>query len=134
MPKHQLTKYFLNKWSYFDQNVQYLNKTESLKMKILYSALKDLDPEERRFLADKYRVVKKPFVADAVLAEREGLNFWRYREKRIEIESKLHQSIVKFNDLYKDQLEKAIDFDYGAKKWRETPVKDLSELLNEVFS
>jgi hypothetical protein len=109
--KNQIVKHYLIKWGYFDQNLPYLDNLEKIKMKILYLALKELKPEERQFLAGKYRVAKKPIIADAVLAVQYGLDLRTYREKRIALETKINPAIKKHATLYHDELMEAIKSD-----------------------
>ena len=110
--KNRIVKYFLNNWSYYDQNVGYLSACESIRMKILYQTLKEMDPEERKFLANKYRVAKKPIISDAVLAKQQGLSLMEYREKRIKVETRMKSILQKYEDLHEEELSKARGFVY----------------------
>lgn len=109
---NRLTKYYLRYWARFDKNMAYLSSTETIKMKILYSALKEISSEERQFLAKKYRVTKKPFIPDAELATQYGIDLKEYREKRIALETKFNPILLKYIALYQDELSKAIELEY----------------------
>lgn len=104
--RNRIVKYHLIKWTYYDNNLSYLNDAERAKMKSLYLALKELDPEERQFLAEKYRVAKKPYIPDATLAAKRGLSLKEYREKRIFLEDKLRPIIQQHDDLRHEELMK----------------------------
>lgn len=52
----RITKHYLSKWDYYERNVSKLVDIELKKAKILYEALGHLTEDERKFLANKYRV------------------------------------------------------------------------------
>lgn len=112
----QRVKYFLGKWFYFDTQLSYLDEVETVQMKILYSSLKELTPEERKFLAEKYRVPEKPYIKDAILATRIGCSLEEYKSQRINIEKKFRPIINKYVDLYKDEFSKAMDLSMASHK------------------
>jgi len=113
--RNQIVKYYLRKWGYFDKNVHYLNKVDSVKMKTLYSALMELSADERFFLAEKYRVGEKQFIPDSILAAQHEMDLKGYRVKRIALENKLNPVLKKHIDLYKNELKVAIKLDYQRK-------------------
>lgn len=91
MSTQRQVQHYLIQWYYFDNNINYLNELQRKKMKTLYKGLKELDPEERNLLAAKYRVEKKPFIKDSVVAESFGMTEKEYRDKRVAIEGKLRR-------------------------------------------
>lgn len=98
---NQRAKYFLMNWTHYDKNITHLSEVEQRNMKILYSALKELDQEERRFLADKYRVepdkrTGKRFKKDSIVAEEYGIPEKEYRERRFALETKFNNIIMKY--------------------------------------
>ncbi|WP_145524124.1 hypothetical protein [Virgibacillus sp. SK37] len=78
-------------------------------MKILYSSLRELTPDQRNLLAEKYRVKKQPYIRDDVLAEKRGLSLSEYRKVRNYIERRLHPIILKNNEKYEDEFRKALE-------------------------
>jgi hypothetical protein len=78
-------------------------------MKILYQSLKELEPEERRFLAEKYRIAVKPIVSDAVLAKRHRTRLKKYREKRVAIEMKLIPAIKRYEEQHQEEYRQALN-------------------------
>jgi len=107
--RNQITKHFLSKWAYFDENVHDLTPEEKAKMKILYLSLKELNDEDRHFLAAKYRVAKSelksytPYLTDEVLAREKRLTLAAYRNKRVRVENKLRSHIVENNERFKSE-------------------------------
>lgn len=136
--RNRITKVFLGKWSYFDRSIGVLEESEKIKMKIFYSALKEIDPEERGFLAEKYRIphktaTYKSFLPDDVLAAKQGLSLKEYKEKRIDIETKLHQFVVKYYEMYNEELSKAFDIEFGRTRTQELKIVT-SDKLDKIFS
>lgn len=114
--RNRLAKYYLRQWAHFDKNFEYLRHVEEIDMKILYSGLKEMDPEERTFLANKYRVTIKPYVVDKTLAKRYGMTLDEYRIKRIALETKLQSKLDAIIPKYQAERKKALDIDYGRVK------------------
>lgn len=110
MGNHKM-KYHLMKWWYYDFNFGGLKTYEKVKMKILYSALKEMTPEERQFLAEKYRVAKRPYIKDSIMAERLGIDSKDYSKKRIQIESKLQSFIAKFDEKFEGEFQEELEKD-----------------------
>lgn len=110
--RNQIVKHYLRQWGYLDKNINYLSNTEAVKIKTLYSALKELQPEERKFLAVKYRVPDKHIVPDAAAAAQQGMDLKEYKEKRIAIEDKLCPFIDKHVALHQEELDRAIGLEY----------------------
>src|SRR5690606_26193848 len=99
-------------WPYIDSNLTELSNVEEVRAKILYSSLKELEPEERKLLAEKYRVEQKPYIKDSVIAEKHGIKLQEYRNKRVSIEEKFQKIIEKNLEKYGDELSNAIRLDY----------------------
>lgn len=110
-PRNQVVKHYLLQWHYFDSNINHLTGAETVKAKILYTALKHLAPEERRFLANKYRAEKK--LNDALIARKYGMTMTDYRNKRIYLEDKLRPFIVEASEQYQVELSKQISLEYS---------------------
>lgn len=53
----QLSKYYLSKWGKIEKNASKLNKNYKKVAFILYSTLNKMAEDERKFLANKYRVM-----------------------------------------------------------------------------
>lgn len=98
--RNQRVKHYLIQWYRFDTEINFLTEVEILKMKTLYSALKELDPEERKLLATKYRVEKRPFIKDEFVAASFNMSEKEYSKKRIEIEDKLKPLLQKGIDAH----------------------------------
>lgn len=113
LPQNQIVKYYLRKWAYFDQNIRDLDRVEAVKMKILYSALKEMEPADRQFLAEKYRVTGNKPIPDKVMAKRQRIPMQEYRDKRIAIENKLNPLIRRNIALYEEVLSQAIGLEYS---------------------
>lgn len=107
----QAVKYHLIQWYELDTNIEYLNSVERVQMKTLYASLKSLNENEIGFLARKYRRSKRLNDVDA--ADLEGVSLNVYRQKRIRTETKLKESVVKNQELYRNELTEAIDLVYG---------------------
>lgn len=93
-------KHYLIQWYDFDKNIHDLTDMQRKKMKTLYAGLKELKPEERKLLAVKYRVKKRPYIKDSIVAESLGMTEKEYSKKRIAIEDKLR---VIFNRIIKEE-------------------------------
>ena len=79
--------YYLNNWYRYKKNLKELNKTELEKMRELYRGLKELQLEDRNFLAIKYDRPKRP--NDEILAGELGMEVKEYSKQRREIQRKL---------------------------------------------
>ena len=88
----QLSKYYLNKWGKIERNVSQLSEVYSRIAFILFSALKEMTEEERRFLADKFRVTiaRKSSRPDKEIAKEYGMELSEYRELRKGVEYKFY--------------------------------------------
>ncbi|GEM01928.1 hypothetical protein SAMN05421839_1185 [Halolactibacillus halophilus] len=91
----QRAKHFLRHWGYYDENLSYLTEIDKKKMKLLYAGLKQLEPEERQLLADKYRTFDGKAVPDKELAEQYNKPVNDYRELRKNNEVKFYKALVK---------------------------------------
>jgi len=89
----QRAKHFLRHWGYYDENLSYLTEFDKKKMKLLYAGLKQLEPEERQLLADKYRTFDGKAVPDKELSERYNKPLTEYRETRKNYEVKFYESL-----------------------------------------
>ncbi len=89
----QRAKHFLRHWGYYDENLSYLTEFDKKKMKLLYAGLKQLEPEERQLLADKYRTFDSKAVPDKELANRYNKPLTEYREIRKNYEVKFYESL-----------------------------------------
>lgn len=114
--RNQIVKYYLTKWAYLDENLSFLSSVEMETIKVLYSALKELEPGERKVLADKYRVTHKPYKKDITLAEESGLSLDEYKSKRIVIEDKLQPILARKKEQYQAELEEAIRVEHTKKR------------------
>lgn len=112
MQKNHIAKHYLRQWRYFDSNLEYLNSAEAINIRILYSALKEMTPDERQFLADKYRRSSKP-ITDKDMAEEYDMTMKEYVDKRQKIETKLKPHIVKLRDEREKDLSEAIHLVYS---------------------
>ncbi|RDW15955.1 hypothetical protein [Oceanobacillus chungangensis] len=130
--RNQIVKHYLLAWGYLDNNMEYLNDAELVKMKILYAALKEITLDERQFLAEKYRVPVKPYIKDSILAERNSVDVKEYVKERIRIETKLKPIFIKCKEQYQDEYRKAIDLVHSASRKRFLAKKEKDfELLKE---
>lgn len=105
--RNRLVKYYLIKWGYYDHYLADLTGTERIKMKILYLALKELEPEDRKFLAYKYRNKPKVIPSDKEVAARLQMDFKDYREKRIAVETKLNPTIKRYSEMHHNEVMEA---------------------------
>lgn len=112
-PRNQVVKYYLSRWYYFDTHMDYLNEVDLIKMKILYKSLKELSSEERKFLADKYRVERRPYIKDIAIAIEIGMPIKAYQEKRIRIEDKLRPILLKHKESYTEEFSQACKLVHG---------------------
>jgi len=92
-----------------DKNISNLDESEEKNIKILYGALKNLEADERKLLADKYRVAKKPHRTDLEMAEEYGMSVQAYMYKRVKIEDKLRPFIIELKDKYKEGIPMKFD-------------------------
>ena len=88
----QLSKYYLNKWGWIERNASQLSEVYSRIAFILFSALKEMTEEERKFLADKFRVTieRKSSRPDKEIAKEYGMELSEYRELRKGVEYKFY--------------------------------------------
>ena len=88
----QLSKYYLGKWGKIEKNASQLSEVYSRIAFILFSALKEMTEEERKFLADKFRVTiaRKSSRPDKEIAKKYGMELSEYRELRKGIEYKFY--------------------------------------------
>lgn len=88
----QLSKYYLNKWGWIERNASQLDKLYGEIAFILFSALKEMTEEERKFLADKFRVTiaRKSSRPDKEIAKKYGMELSEYRELRKGVEYKFY--------------------------------------------
>ncbi|WP_028274770.1 hypothetical protein [Atopococcus tabaci] len=114
--------YNLRKWYKYQQNLNYLKEHEVVLAKILFSALNDLEEEERAFLASKYCVpykVKNGISVrptDKELAEEQGMSLSKYKAKRHRLERKMSYFIAEYELKYKDEYEQSLWFKHGNGK------------------
>ena len=86
-------KFLLRQWYYFDNNAAYLTEKEKEDMKLLYTALKELQADEREILATKYRVKERPYIKDSIVAQELGLSEHQYGDRRRRAEVRIQQSL-----------------------------------------
>lgn len=87
----QVATFNLNKWKYYEDNIMNLSSLEKKGAKRLFKALKQLTPDERTFLAEKYRTRYKGTnlsVPDKGLAKKRNLSITTYRKIRTAIQYK----------------------------------------------
>lgn len=108
----QLSKYYLNKWGKIERNVSQLSEVYSRIAFILFSALKEMTEEERKFLADKYRVIifGRWSKSDKELAEEYGMKLSDYQKLRKGIEYKFYYYLKPL--VQTSKKEKGIDFKF----------------------
>lgn len=85
----RVVKHMLSNWLYYEQNISELPEESLRNFKLLYTALSQLSPEERLFLAEKYHTDKSKRLNDQQLADKRGLTIKEYRQQRIAIEKKI---------------------------------------------
>lgn len=117
-PRNSITKYYLRRWYHLDKNISNLDESEEKNIKILYGALKNLEADERKLLADKYRVAKKPHRTDLEMAEEYGMSVQAYMYKRVKIEDKLRPFIIELRDKYKEETPMKFDIEILNKRLR----------------
>lgn len=117
-PRNSITKYYLRRWYHLDKNISNLDESEEKNIKILYGALKNLEADERKLLADKYRVAKKPHRTDLEMAEEYGMSVQAYMYKRVKIEDKLRPFIIELKDKYTEETPMNIDVETLNKRLR----------------
>ena len=109
--KNQLVKHYLIHWYELDENIEYLSSAEEVKIKILYSSLKELNDDEVEFLAEKYH--HRTRLSDEVITNIKGVDFQSYRDQRIRIETKLEKFIKKYRKEFDNEFRLAMDMQYG---------------------
>ncbi|WP_112181639.1 hypothetical protein [Paraliobacillus zengyii] len=143
MARNQQAKFFLRKWPYFDQNINYLTDVEKVNIKILYTALKQLTESQRKLLAEKYRVFDGLPINDSVLARERGITLKEYREIRIIYESDFQAFLNEAKEKYKEQFNKAMgiqsvpaetlslkEVNRLLKEFNESPEQEKNELFS----
>ena len=108
----QLSKYYLNKWGVIEKNASRLNESYTEIAFILFSALKEMTEEERKFLADKFRVTieRKSSRPDREIAKEYGMELSEYRELRKGVEYKFYYYLKPL--VQTSKKEKGIDFKF----------------------
>lgn len=108
----QLSKYYLNKWGVIERNASRLNEHYTEIAFLLFSALKEMTEEERKFLSDKYRVVirKKSSKPDKEIAKEYGMELLEYQKLRRGVEYKFYSHLKPL--IQKTKKEKGIDFKF----------------------
>ena len=108
----QLSKYYLGKWGVIEKNASRLNESYTEIAFILFSALKEMTEEERKFLADKFRVTiaKKSSRPDKDIAKEYGMELSEYRDLRKGIEYKFYYYLKPL--VQTSKKEKGIDFNF----------------------
>lgn len=88
----QLAKYYLSKWGTIEKNASKLNEAYSEIAFLLFSALSEMTEEERKFLADKYRVdiYKKWAKPDKEVAKKNDMKLSEYQKLRKGVEYKFY--------------------------------------------
>lgn len=108
----QLSKYYLNKWGWIERNASQLDELYGEIAFILFSALKEMTEEERKFLADKFRVTiaRKSSRPDKEIAKKYGMELSEYRELRKGVEYKFYYYLKPL--VQTSKKEKGIDFKF----------------------
>jgi len=109
----QLSKYYLSKWGKIEKNASKLNKNDKKVAYILYSTLNKMAEDERKFLANKYRVMiyGKSAKPDKELAEVYDMDLLEYRNLRKGIEYKFYYYLKP--SIQKRKKVKGIKFKFG---------------------
>ena len=108
----QLSKYYLNKWGWIERNASQLDELYGEIAFILFSALKEMTEEERKFLADKFRVTieRKSSRPDKEIAKEYGMELSEYRELRKGVEYKFYYYLKPL--IQKNKVEKGVSFSF----------------------
>lgn len=109
----QLSKYYLGKWGKIEKNVSQLSEAYSRIAFILFSALKEMTDNERKFLADKYRVTIYSKIArpDREVAEEYEMNYSDYQKLRKGVEYKFYSYLKPL--IQKQKEAKGLSFSFG---------------------
>lgn len=102
----QLSKYYLNKWGWIERNASQLDESYKEIAFILFSALKEMTEEERKFLADKFRVTiaRKSSRPDKEIAEEYGMELQEYRKLRKGVEYKFYSYLKPLLQEHKENV------------------------------
>ena len=103
-------RYYLRKWAYLQNNIEVLTPTETVCIKILYSALNEVSEEDRKWLKEKYHdtvLNEKGHMArrkDKDIADSLGIGLNDYLHIRVAAEQRLSPHMLKYREQFHKEL------------------------------